>query len=104
MKTRFSIEMDFNKAKKQADELESLAKELKSVATSDYENTINQINANWQSDCSGEYIRKANTVKERMIKSANSLSKAADTIRQVAQNIYNAELASIELAEARTYS
>lgn len=103
MKSRFSIEMDFRRAKQQADELDSLAKELKTVASNDYENTINQINANWESDCSKEYINKAYTVKERMEKSAASLSKAADTIRQIAQNIYDAEMASIELAELRTY-
>ena len=102
-KSRYAIEMDFRRAKAQADALDNLANELNNLANKDYENTITQIQANWESDNATIYFGKAQTVKERMNRSASDLGKAADTIRQIAKNIYDAEMAALALAEARSY-
>ncbi len=101
--TLFSIQMDFNKAKAQASQLEQIASGIERLAKNDMENCMAGVSANWKGGSASLYVKKGRQLAQEMKKSAAELRKVASTIRKVAQNTYNAERSAILTAKTRTY-
>jgi uncharacterized protein YukE len=102
-KSLIDIQMDFNKAKSQANRLDEIAKELTQIADSQLGGVLSGVNSAWKSDTASEYIKKGKTVQDQLKKRANELTKTATSIRTIAQNTYNAEMKAYRLAKTRTY-
>ncbi|CBK75871.1 hypothetical protein CIY_34140 [Butyrivibrio fibrisolvens 16/4] len=101
MATRASIAADLAKARKQADILEQAARDLTNTAAdAGMGSTLANISLNWKGDNSNLFLQKGYRLQEKILKSADNLKATAATIRTVALNIYKAELANIERAEA----
>ncbi|MCD7716110.1 MAG: WXG100 family type VII secretion target [Lachnospiraceae bacterium] len=100
-KTLTSIQIDFSKTKKQADNLESLAKQLETLAGNSLENSLVSINVSWSGESAQEYLNKGRQLEEQIKKSASSLRSIAQVIRQTAQTTYEAERLAVLLAETR---
>lgn len=103
-KSMYEIEMDFTNAKNQAANLENVAKKIENMINNDFEPCMRGISANWKGDNAEAYVKKGNKLKGDIAKSAKNLRSAASTIRTIAKNIYDAEKAAYELAQARTYN
>ena len=101
-KTKATIQMDFNKANKQAEELSEIANALDNLAQKDMLNCFNSIGNNWKGENADAYIKKGNIVKGNIEKVAKDLKKAAETIRKIAKNTKDAEMAALEIANNRT--
>lgn len=101
MTSRYQIQMNFGQAEKKAAELESIAGDLSRLSGTDLQNTLNSLGNNWKGENAGLYIRKGFQLMENMEKTAASLRQTAVTIRSVAQNIYNAEMEALRIAEER---
>lgn len=89
-KTAYSIAMDFNRAKAQANKLESLANNIarqRSKANQEKQT----IAANWKSDSANAYLRKIEVVESDMANAEKKLRQTANTIVTVATNTYRAE-------------
>lgn len=97
------IRYDYQKAKEYADKLSELANEIKQIANGTYENTLNEISANWQGDSSNVFRNKAAKVKNDMLKTANDIDKAAEKILATALSLYKAEMQAKAIAEKRDY-
>lgn len=99
-KTAYSIAMDFNRAKAQANKLESLANNIarqRSKANQEKQT----IAANWKSDSANAYLRKIEVVESDMANAEKKLRQTANTIVTVATNTYRAERQALELAQKR---
>lgn len=92
------IEMNFAQAKKQAAELEAIASKIEKLASDSMANNMSQISANWKGENSEAYVKKYQTLQNKVSKSAGELRKAAQTIRTIAANTYKAEMAALALA------
>lgn len=103
-KSIYEIEMNFAKAKRQADDLDNVARKIENMLNNEYEPCMNGISANWKGENANAYIKKGNALKTKIEKSASNLKKVANTIRVIAKNTYDAEKAAYELALARTYN
>lgn len=99
MATYSSIRFDFSKAKQEAARLESAADEMKKLANSSLESTLNNLSAGWKGESASLYMKKGVSVKEDLLKTANDLYAVANSIRKTAQRIYNAEMEAKRLAE-----
>lgn len=97
-----SIMMDFRKAKQQAERLDQLSRRMKNLAERQFENTIRSVDQNWEGDHADAYIGKCRTLKENMLRSAGNLSAAADAIRAVSENLYEAEMRAWRIAHERS--
>ena len=99
-KTAYSIYLDYQKAMKQADQLEGAAKiirnERKNVQASQ-----KSISAAWQGDNATKFIKKVNVVEEDLDSIAKNVQNAANVIRQIAKETYEAEQKALDLAKAR---
>lgn len=102
-KTASEIRMDFSRAKRQADQLETLGEELKRLADHKVEDSFERIASVWEGENSEKYRTKGRILEEKLRENAGELLKAADAIRTIAQNIYLAEMRALELAQERRY-
>ncbi len=101
MATRYSIQMDFDKANRQANELDDIANSVDREANRSLTDTLNALGNDWRGENADKYIRKGFTLKEDMNNTAKSLRQAASTIRYVAKRIYDAEMENLRIAEER---
>lgn len=104
MATRQSIEFDFQQARSQADRLDSIADHLGSLAKDKLGNSMQMLAQNWKGENANAYLSKGNAMQGSISSSASELHGIASDIRTIAQNIYNAEMAALEIAEQRTYN
>lgn len=100
-KTLVTLRIDFTKTQKQADTLETLAKQLETLAGDSLENSLVSINASWSGESAQEYLNKGRQLEEQIKKSAANLRSIAQVIRQTAQATYEAERLALVLAETR---
>lgn len=99
---RATIIMNFQQAKAQADRLDGIANNITKLSDSELESIMNSLNANWKGDNATAYLGKGEKLQKYMDDTANSLHSIAEEIRNIAQRIYNAEMANLAIAESRT--
>lgn len=102
-KTMYTIQMNFQRAKSQADKLERIARDLSRVADNDMSGCMRDVSANWKGENAKIYVNKGYAVAENIRSIASGLNQAAATVRTIAQNTYNAERRALELAKKRKY-
>lgn len=91
MPSLFTISMNFNKAKRQAEELDKIASDLRNLANRDLSETLSELSSGWTGDSANLFIGKGENLKSHILNTANQLSAAANALRQNATAIYNAE-------------
>ena len=97
MKSKKEIEMNFSKALSQAEELETLSKELSQMATDHIRGAIKMLMFSWQGDNSELFVEKGEILSMEMLDTADDLIKVAKSIAATANIVYNAESAAIQL-------
>lgn len=100
-KTMDMIEMDFQNARRQAGELEEIAQSLHMLAEQGIQSCMAGIAANWKGDNAAAFCKKGTIVESNIRQTAQELKNAAEVIRQMAQNTYQAEKANYETARNR---
>ncbi len=96
MKTAFQIRMDFNKANRQAAELDDLAEKIKRIGTNKLGDALNEVRASWTGENASMFIQKGNLVGNQLVNHSKNLRNTAATIRRIAKRIYDAEMAALE--------
>ena len=94
-----TIKFNFVQAKLQAQRLENIASEMRNMANQNFESAISQLSGGWKGESATLYIRKAENVRNDILKTARDLDAVAGSIRKVAQKVYNAEMEAKRLAE-----
>jgi len=103
-KTLYEIRMNFRVANEMADRLQALAARLGNIANDQFYGTLRGISNNWKGENAEAYTRKGERLRGKMTGTANDLNKAADTIRTIARNTYNAEMRAWRIAQTRNSS
>lgn len=102
-KTMYAIEIDFANAVRQADELDRVAQDLSTLVDRQFHPCLQGISASWRGENATAFCRKGNAIGQNIARSVSDLRNAAETIRKIAQNIYNAEKTNYEIAQMRSY-
>lgn len=103
MATRGEIEFDFNRAREQADRIDGIADRLSKLSAKEFNNTLQNLSANWKGESALAYLSKGNRLQGEMNSTVNELRSVASDIRTIAKKIYDAEMAVLNIAENRTY-
>ncbi len=98
MKTEAMIYLDYQKTLREADQLKAIASRLKGLSSSELENCLGQVSSHWEGENSRAYVAKGRTVSAKITKTASQLEQAAETIRTMAKNTYNAEMRALQIA------
>ncbi len=101
MSSKSKIKMDFREAKKQADELDEIAENLRNVANRDLEQAMSVLNSGWKGNNATLYLEKVNRVKEETNREVKDLQNIASDIRRTARIIYEAEMEAWRIAHDR---
>lgn len=96
-----AIRMDFAKALRQAGQLEDVSRDMKTLACSRMEETLQNLSQNWTGENSAKYIGKGKQLEENIERTSEALYEAAQAIREIAQNVYEAEMRAWEIAHNR---
>lgn len=102
-KTLVIIQLELAEAKKQANCLDQISRELKQTAKYDLETVLKGIESVWKSDTAFAYIKKGRVLQEELEKRADELKNIANTIRLIAKNTYEAEMNAYRIALTRKY-
>lgn len=100
-KTLDTIEMDFQNAARQASELEQVAQNLHMLAEDDIQACLSAVSANWKGENAAAFCKKGAVVGNHIKNSAENLKNAAEVLREIARNIYDAEKKNYEIARNR---
>ncbi len=101
MKTAAEINFDYQRAINQAEDLDNAAADLKRTAQNSLEDVRSDLYRAWRSDSADSYRKKLAKVKEDMLTTAKNLNRAADTIRDIAREVRDAELNALRIAMER---
>lgn len=101
MSSLSEIYFNYNKAIKQASQLETVAKNLRRAANNTMEGILNNVNSAWKSDSASQYIKKGQKVESDICITAGNLDNIAQAIRTIARRIKEAELEAWRIANAR---
>ena len=93
------IRFNYNAALGKANDLDAAAKALKSDGVEELGSILVAIKRDWEGDNSDGYTKKGEKEKGLLDEIVEEMKRAASTIRQMAKNIYDAEMRA--LAEAR---
>ena len=102
-KTEAEIYLEYEKAIAQAETLMRLAEELDSAVAGEAKEAAAALAAVWKGECADFFYEKCDLLTQKCAESISSLKKSAEAVRTIAQNIYNAEMQALRLAEARAY-
>lgn len=97
----FTIEINYSKAKTQADNLEDAARQLKNMATGRLEDSCGSISRNWQGENADKYLKKVRKVQGDMEQVSKDLENTARSIRNIAKITYQADRTAYEIAQRR---
>lgn len=98
MKTILEINLDYAKAIRQAEQLEAIARNLGTLADSEFQGCLQRISTNWKGENASAYIAKGQKLKGDMNKTAEQLNKAAGAIRNIARRTKEADIAAMNIA------
>lgn len=96
-----TIIFNYKKAMGQADDLMSVAKEVRKVADNSLADSIKTIDKNWDGDNSVKFINKGNKLKDKIADSANDIERVAGAIKSMAKTIYDGEMTALRIARER---
>lgn len=99
MGTKASIEFDFQKAKRQADQLDQLANRLSNISSNLFAGTMQDISFHWMGQNANNYLAKGRRLQGNMETTAVALHRIANDIRNVARRMYDAEMKAVQITE-----
>lgn len=103
MKSSRQIYMDYQQALRKAEELENIADSMKSLASKELQDTLQNVSASWKSVNASNYLEKGEKLGDNITRTAKQIDQVASTIRSVAKRTYEAEMRAYRIAKARKY-
>lgn len=95
MKTRWEIELEYNRATGQAKELENIASEMRGLASNSLGAMTADLVSGWKGENASLYIQKVDERQEQMKQMATGIGKIAEAIREEAEKIKSLELSRL---------
>lgn len=102
MASKQTIEFNYSKAIQQANDLLEISKDIRKIATSKLNDSIQTIDKNWDGENSKKFLTKGKRLKEKIEDSADDIKSASEAIKKMAKAIYDAEMKNIETAKTRS--
>lgn len=96
------INANFEQLRQQAQRLEEIAADIKRLTDRQLEPTIQEMAACWSGETASVYFRKADLVKQDIVKTARFLNEAAESVRVQAKRIYDAETQAVTLTQTNS--
>ena len=103
MSSKWMIKINYQRSLHQAEQLDTLAGQIKKVGTTELNQAKSAEAAGWKGENEAAMRKKTERLQENVKATAKSLKNIASTIRTIATDTYNAEMRAWEIAHRRTY-
>ena len=97
------IQFDFDLARRQQKEAQSIALNVERSIQSEYEQAMQQLTLGWKGEAADAYLRKASRLYEKMIHTTDELKRIAGCMNTTIKNVEIREEAMAALAKRREY-
>ena len=104
MKTESEIILEYETAVSQADSLEHSADEMSRTVHGKIMEIRERLAVSWQGEGAEAFQEKCAVLSGKSEQACGALREIGGAIRTIAQNIYNAEMRSLEIARMRDYT
>ena len=91
------INIDFTKARQQADKLEALANELENLTQNDYVSAMEQIRGSWRGEASDQFMNKGGVLESDLRDTVTKLRKVVTNIRDRVSAVEKAQIQAMEI-------
>lgn len=92
------IFIDFAQAKREADEIEELAARMRDRAAVDFGESMEAVAGCWKGENAAAYLRKGETMREHLLQTAKDIQAVADSVRNTARVLFEAEEKAKQIA------
>ena len=86
-----SLNFDYNRSIRYINEIEDIAREIKTHVNSEMESTIGSIKASWDGDSANIFVKHCSETKQQITARAAKLDDLAKKMREIANIIREAE-------------
>lgn len=93
-----AIQITFQEAIGQADNLSDCANDLKSVQ-SQLDSIMETLQSGWSGEAASQFLGKCSILRQKLGKASTDLGQISTSIRSTAQAYYEAEMRALELAQ-----
>ena len=101
-KSKRTIDLNYNNAIKQADELDRLSRDIKRLKS--VLDARSNISSFWQATCTENYKSALNREIKNLDVLSDNYKVVASIIRDTAEEVYKAEMDALRIAKDRQYS
>lgn len=101
-KTAFLITLDYQRAIRNANSLDTIAADILKYRGNLNDNAA-KCNRDWKGDNAIVFTNKERRVSDNLEQIAANIRNTAETIRRVAKRTYDAEMRTLEIARNRSY-
>ena len=95
--TRTIIELRFQELKKDASDLEQIAKRIENIAGRDMAGELQTVSQGWKGENSRSFLQVGTQVAGEVNDTGKAVERTASIIRQIAQTTYNAEMKALSI-------
>ena len=96
------IFIDFAQARREADEIEELAVQMREKIAVDFRESMEAVAGCWKGENASAYLRKGEAMQEHLVQTARDIQAVADSVRSTARFLYEAEEKARQIAETRS--
>ena len=95
--TKMLIELRFQELKRDAADLEQIAKKIQNIAGRDMAGELQTVSQGWKGDNSRKFMQVGTQVAGEVNDTGKAVEKTASVIRQIAETTYNAEMKALSI-------
>lgn len=100
MSSTYKIEIDFRKTEHEVKNILEQADKLR-MLTDGYTDAINDVGRKWKGEAAGLFMDKSRIIAKNLENEYQELRKIAQSLDEIAKNLYEAEMAAVEIANRR---
>lgn len=97
------INIDFNKARQQADNLEGIANELENLTGNEYETAMGQLRDGWRGEAANQFISKGGILEEDLRNTIKKLREVVSSIRTTVTRVEKAQAQAQAIVKNKNY-
>ena len=98
MRSQAEIRLNYERAIRQAERLETLSARMRRMADDDMEGLLGEVYRAWTGESATRYIQKGQRAETNLRTIADNLKKNAESIRLIAEQVRAAELEARRIA------
>jgi len=97
------INIDFVKARQEADKLEQIANELERLTGSEYASAMGQLREGWKGDAANQFLKKGGILEDNLTITVKKIREVVSNIRGTVTKVEKAQAQAQAIVKNKNY-